>query len=78
MDDPRKRFITTSFCYGCNLCPVQTARSVKGLSRKQVAWLNLKHVTEQRLDKATYSVRPPRRPNPASYSAQFVTLNFIF
>ncbi|MFJ3318604.1 Tn3 family transposase, partial [Herbaspirillum huttiense] len=56
VDDPRKRFITTLFCYGCNLGPVQTARSVKGLSRKQVAWLNLKHVTEQRLDKAIVKV----------------------
>lgn len=56
IDDPRKRFITTLFCYGCNLGPVQTARSVKGLSRRQVAWLNLKHVTEQRLDKAIVKV----------------------
>lgn len=56
IDDPRKRFITTLFCYGCNLGPTQTARSVKGLSRKQVAWLNLKHVTEQRLDKAIVKV----------------------
>jgi TnpA family transposase len=56
VDDPRKRFITTLFCYGCNLGPTQTAKSVKGLSRKQVAWLNLKHVTEQRLDKAVVKV----------------------
>lgn len=56
VDDPRMRFITTLFCYGCNLGPTQTARSVKGLSRKQVAWLNLKHVTEQRLDKAIFKV----------------------
>lgn len=56
IDEPRKRFITTLFCYGCNLGPSQTARSVKGLSRKQVAWLNLKHVTEDRLDKATVKV----------------------
>ncbi|MET3109392.1 TnpA family transposase, partial [Oxalobacteraceae bacterium GrIS 1.18] len=56
VDDPRKRFITTLFCYGCNLGPTQTARSVKGLSRKQVAWLNLKHVTEQKLDKAIFKV----------------------
>jgi len=56
VDDPRKRFITTLFCYGCNLGATQTARSVKGLSRKQVAWLNLKHVTEQRLDKAIVKV----------------------
>ncbi len=52
IDEPRKRFISTLFCYGCNLGPSQTARSVKGLSRKQVAWLKLKHITEERLDKA--------------------------
>lgn len=52
IDEPRKRVITTLFCYGCNLGPTQTVRSVKGLSRKQVAWLNLRHVTEERLDKA--------------------------
>lgn len=56
IDDPRKRFITTLFCYGCNLGPSQTARSVKNLSRKQVAWLNLRHVTEERLDKAIVKV----------------------
>jgi len=56
VDDPRKRFITTLFCYGCNLGPTQTARSVKGLSRKQVAWLNLRHITEERLEKAIVQV----------------------
>ncbi|WP_018441893.1 Tn3 family transposase [Trinickia symbiotica] len=56
IDEPRKRFITTLFCYGCNLGPTQTARSVKNLSRKQVAWLNLRHVTEERLDKAIVKV----------------------
>jgi len=56
LDDPRKRFISTLFCYGCNLGPSQTARSVKGLSRKQVAWLNLHHITEDRLDKAIVKV----------------------
>lgn len=30
LDEPRKRFISTLFCYGCNLGPSQTARSVKG------------------------------------------------
>lgn len=56
IDEPRKRFIATLFCYGCNLGPTQTARSVKNLSRKQVAWLNLRHVTEERLDKAIVKV----------------------
>jgi TnpA family transposase len=56
IDDPRKRFITTLFCYGCNLGPCQTARCVKNLTRKQVAWLNLRYVTEERLDKAIVKV----------------------
>jgi Tn3 transposase DDE domain len=56
IDEPRKRFIATLFCYGRNLGPTQTARSVKNLSRNQVAWLNLRHVTEKRLDKAIVKV----------------------
>ena len=56
LDEPHKRFIATLFCYGCNLGPVQTARSIKELSRKQVAWLNVHHITEERLDKAIEAV----------------------
>lgn len=51
-----KRFITTLFCYGCNLGPTQTQRSVKNFTRRQVAWLNLKHVTEARLENANTKV----------------------
>ncbi|WP_019603372.1 Tn3 family transposase [Teredinibacter turnerae] len=56
VDEPEKRFITTLFCYGCNLGPVQTAKSVKNMSRKQIAWLNLRHASEDRLDKAITQV----------------------
>jgi len=56
LNDPRLRFITTLFCYGCNLGPTQTAQSVQGLSRKQLAWLNLRHITEERLEKAIVAV----------------------
>ncbi len=56
LEDLRTRVITTLFCYGCNLGPVQTARSIKGLSRRQHAWLNLKYVTEDTLDKAIVTV----------------------
>jgi TnpA family transposase len=52
LDEPRARFIATLFCYGFNMGASQTARSLKGFSRKQIAWLNLRHVTEERLDKA--------------------------
>lgn len=56
LNEAQKRFITTLFCYGCNLGPTQTARSIKGISSRQVAWLNLKHATEERLDKAIVQV----------------------
>lgn len=56
LEDHAQRFVTTLFCYGCNLGPTQTARSIKGISPKQVAWLNLKQVTEDRLDKALTKV----------------------
>src|SRR3546814_17743834 len=51
-----RRVITTLFCYGCNLGPTQTARSVKGFSRRQISWLNLKYVTDETLDKAIVEV----------------------
>ena len=56
VDELLRRVITTLFCYGCNLGPTQTARSVKGFSRRQIAWLNLKYVTEETLDKAIVDV----------------------
>lgn len=56
LEDPRERFIATLFCYGFNMGPSQTSRSLKGLSRKQIAWLHLHHVTEERLDKAIVRV----------------------
>jgi TnpA family transposase len=51
--DIQHRVVTTLFCYGCNLGPTQTARSVRGLSRRQMAWLNLKYVTDDTLERAT-------------------------
>lgn len=56
LEDPRERFIATLFCYGFNMGASQTARSLKGLSRKQIAWLNLHHITEERLEKAIVRV----------------------
>ena len=56
LDDPRSRFVTTLFCYGCNLGPTQTAKSIKGFNRRQIAWLNLKYVSEDNLDKALVKI----------------------
>ncbi len=56
IDDYLKRLVVTLFCYGCNLGPVQTARSVKGFSRKQIAYLNIAHTREKDLIEATRQV----------------------
>ena len=56
VDDPFLRFVLTLFCYGTNIGPTETERSVRGISRKQVAWLNLKRTTVERLDKAIFKV----------------------
>jgi len=54
--DLRHRVVTTLFCYGCNLGPTQTTRSIRGLSRRQHAWLNLKFVTEDTLERSSVDV----------------------
>jgi TnpA family transposase len=55
-DDYPLRFVTTLFAYGCNLGPSEAARSIIGIDRKQLAWINDHHITEQRLDKAITKV----------------------
>jgi TnpA family transposase len=52
VEDPVARHLTAVFCYGCHLGPTQTARSLGGVGRRSVAWVNLRHVTEEKLDRA--------------------------
>jgi hypothetical protein len=52
IDDPAKHYIATTFCYGCNLGPIQAAGSIKDISRYQIAWVNQRHVTEEKLNQA--------------------------
>jgi TnpA family transposase len=49
--NPGPRYVVTAFGYGCGLGPTQTARSLKILDRRQIAWINQRHVTEELLDK---------------------------
>jgi TnpA family transposase len=56
LHSPQDRYITTAFCYGCNLGPSQTARSMTGLDRRQVAWINQRHITEEKLDTAIVQI----------------------
>lgn len=48
--------MATLLCYGCNLRPTQTVRSIKKLSRIQVAYMNLSHAREKGLVAATEDV----------------------
>jgi TnpA family transposase len=50
------RYLATVFCYGCHLGPTQTARSLGHVDRRQLAWINLRHLTEERLDRAIREV----------------------
>jgi TnpA family transposase len=52
LENPTERYVATVFCYGCNLGPTQTARGITGLDRKQVAWPNQRHITEDALEEA--------------------------
>jgi hypothetical protein len=49
---PIERYLATTFCYGCNLGPSQTARSLGDFDHRQVAWVNQRHITEETLEKA--------------------------
>jgi hypothetical protein len=52
LDSSRARYVVTAFCYGCNLGPSQTARSLEGFDRRQIAWVDQRHITEEKLDEA--------------------------
>jgi hypothetical protein len=56
LEDPVARYIAATFCFGCNLGPSQTARSLDGLDRRDVSWPNQHHITEEKLDEAILSV----------------------
>jgi len=56
ISNPESRYVTTIFGYGCGLGPSQTARSLKILDRRQIAWINQRHVTEDLLDKILVEV----------------------
>jgi TnpA family transposase len=56
LDDPRARYLTTTFCYGCQLGPAQTARALGTIDRRQLAWVHWRHITEEGLDKAIREV----------------------
>lgn len=56
LDDPISRYLTTTFCYGCQLGPAQAARSLGNIDRRQLSWVHWRHITEEGLDKAIWEI----------------------
>ncbi len=56
LKDLSLRIVVSLICHGLNLGASQTERSVRLVSRKQVAWLNQQYVTEETLDRAIVKV----------------------
>lgn len=56
LDDPLPRYLATTFCYGCQLGPAQTARSLGNIDRRQLSWVHWRHITEEGLDSAIREV----------------------
>jgi len=56
LEDPQQRYIIATFCYGCNLGPTQAAQSVEDVDRRQVAYVNQRHIDEQKLLRANVHV----------------------
>jgi len=56
LDDPVARYLATVFCYGTNIGPAQLARALDGLDRRQILWINQRHITEEGLDRANACV----------------------
>jgi len=54
--NPAERYLVTTFCYGFDFGPTQTSRSIRGLDRRQVAFVNQRHVTEDKLNEAIATV----------------------
>jgi len=52
LKNPIERYLITTVCYCCNLGPTQTSRSLEGINRKQVSWINIRHITEEKIELA--------------------------
>ena len=56
IEDSVSRYLAATFCYGCNLGSSQTANSLSNFDRKQIAYVNQRHISLPSLEKAIYRV----------------------
>ncbi len=56
LQSPQERYLATTFCYGCYLGPAQTSRSLDRFERRQLSYVNQKHVTEDNIQEVIVDV----------------------
>jgi len=56
MEKPVARYLATTFCYGCNIGPSQLEQSLSLFDRKQISWVNQRHISDTQLHYAVESV----------------------
>lgn len=47
IEDSVSRYLAATFCYGCNLGSSQTANSLSSFDRKQIAYVNQRHICDE-------------------------------
>ena len=52
LKQPAARYLATTFCYGCNIGPSQTARSLSEFDRRQLADIHHRHIDDPKLNSA--------------------------
>jgi TnpA family transposase len=56
LEQPVARYLASAFCYGCNLGSSQAARSLEDFDRRQVAYINQRHIDEAKLQAANTAI----------------------
>jgi TnpA family transposase len=56
LDDPLSRYVLTTFCYGTNMGPAQTARHITAVTAHELSVTARRHVTVEKLNKAIVDV----------------------
>ncbi len=56
LDDPLFRYVLTTFCYGTNMGPAQTARHITAVTAHELSTTARRHVTVDKLNKAIADV----------------------
>lgn len=56
LTDPVGRYLTTTFCYGCNIGPSQLAKSLPGTDRRHLSWIHHRHMSEEKIQQAIVEI----------------------